>query len=74
MFGEVWAQMTVRVLEFIAGDDVVVAVVRTDLRSHTGVDLEVEEAWAYWLRGGRVVRIEQHGARENALDAAGLSR
>ena len=48
------------------------AVVRIELRSHAGVELEVEEAWAYWLRDGKLIRIEQHGTREKALEAAGL--
>jgi ketosteroid isomerase-like protein len=74
MFGEAWAQTNAHVVELIEGDDVVVAVVRIELRSHAGVDLEVEEAWAYWLRDAKVVRIEQHGARGVALEAAGLSR
>jgi SnoaL-like domain len=49
-FGEAWAQTAARIIELIEGDDVVVAVVRIELRSQTGVELEVEEAWAYWLR------------------------
>src|SRR3954453_17931979 len=73
MFGEAWAQTKARVIDVIEGDDVVVAVVSIELRSHAGVDLEVEEAWAYWLRDGKLVRIEQHGTREQAVDAAGLS-
>jgi hypothetical protein len=37
------------------------------------VDLEAEEAaWAYWLRDGKLTRIEQHGDRQKALEAAGL--
>src|SRR3954454_21113905 len=73
MFGEVWAKTTAHVVDLIDGDDKVVAVLRMELRSHAGVDLEVKEAWAYWLRDGEIVRVEQHGNRENALDAAGLS-
>lgn len=73
MFSEAWAETNARIIEVIEGDDVVVAVVRIALRSHAGVDLVVEEAWAYWLRNGKLVRLEQHGTREQALEAAGLS-
>ena len=71
-FGEVWEQTAARIIELIEGEEVVVAVVRIALRSHAGVELEVEEAWAYWLRNGKLIRIEQHGTREKALEAAGL--
>src|SRR3954452_8431258 len=74
MFGEAWARTKARVIDIIEGDDVVVAVVSIELRSHAGIDLVVEEAWAYWLRDSKLVRIEQHGTLEQALDAAGLSR
>jgi ketosteroid isomerase-like protein len=73
MFREAWAQANSHVVEFIEGDDVVVAVLRIELRSHAGIEMEVEEAWAYWLRDGRIVRIEQHGERGAALEAVGLS-
>jgi len=73
MFREAWAETKARVIDVIEGDDVVVAVVSIELQSHAGIDLEVTEAWAYWLRNGKLVRIEQHGAVDRALDAAGLS-
>jgi len=72
-FGEAWAETAAHVIALIPGDDVVVAVVRFDLRSHEGAELEVEEGWAYWLRDGKLTQIEQHGSREQALEAAGLS-
>ena len=72
-FAEVWDRTEAHIVELTEGDDVVVAVVRIELRSRAGVDVEVEEAWAYWLREGRLVRIEQHGSTEAALEAAGLS-
>jgi len=71
MFGEVWAQTAAHILKLIEGDDAVVALVRIELRSQAGVDLDVEEAWAYWLRDGKITRIEQHGDRQAALEAAG---
>ena len=72
-FAEAWAKTTAHIIEVIEGDDVVVAVVRIELISQTGVELEVEEAWAYWLGDGKLTRIEQHGSRRKALEAAGLS-
>lgn len=72
-FGEVWAKTAAHIIELIEDEDVVVAVVRFELLSKTGVELDVEEAWAYWLRDGKLTRIEQHGSRGKALEAAGLS-
>jgi ketosteroid isomerase-like protein len=71
-FREVWAGINAHITELTEGDDVVVAVFRFDLRSQAGVDLEIEEAWAYWLRNGKIHRIEQHPTRQQALEAAGL--
>jgi ketosteroid isomerase-like protein len=72
-FGEVWMQTHAEITELIEGHDVVVAVVSLELRSHAGVDLQVEEAWAYWLREGKLIRIEQHGSKAGALKSAALS-
>ena len=72
-FAEAWAKTAAHIIELIEGDNVAVAVVRFELLSQTGVELEVEEAWAYWLRDGKFTRIEQHGSRRKALEAAGLS-
>jgi ketosteroid isomerase-like protein len=73
MFGQVWAKTAAHIIELIEDDDVVVAVFRFELVSQTGVELEVEEGWAYWLRDGKITRIEQHGSRQEAFEAAGLS-
>ena len=72
-FADAWAKTTAHIVELVDSDDVVVAVVRIELLSQTGVELEVEEAWAYWLRERKLTRIEQHGSRRQALEAAGLS-
>jgi ketosteroid isomerase-like protein len=72
-FGEIWTQVTAHIIELLGTTDVVVSVIRFHLRSQAGVDLEVVEAWAYWLRGGKIHRIEQHPTRESALEATGLS-
>ena len=50
-----------------------VAVGRFRLKAHSGVELEVEESWAYWLTDGLVRRLEQHGTKEAALAATGLA-
>jgi hypothetical protein len=72
-FREAWTQINAHIIELLGTDDVVVSVIRFNLRSQAAVDLEVVEAWAYWLRGGKIHRIEQHPTRESALEAVGLS-
>jgi hypothetical protein len=37
------------------------------------LELETEEAWAYWLVRGKIARIEQYRTRQKALEAAGMS-
>jgi ketosteroid isomerase-like protein len=68
----VWSQMRLEIVEVIESGDTVVVVLREYLRANSGVDLEVTEGWANWIRDGRLVRIEQHGSKEEALEAAGL--
>ena len=34
---------------------------------------ETGEAWLTWVRDGKITRIEQHGSKQEALEAAGLS-
>ncbi|HEY7150140.1 MAG TPA: nuclear transport factor 2 family protein [Solirubrobacterales bacterium] len=72
-FREAWAHITPQILDLIEGEDVVIAVIRFELCSQTGVKLKVEEAWVYWFREGRVKRVEQHATVPGALEAAGLS-
>jgi len=72
-FREAWAEINPHILRFIEGEDVVIADIRFELRSHAGVQLQVEEAWAYWFQDGRVKHVEQHGTVTSALEAAGLS-
>jgi ketosteroid isomerase-like protein len=69
----VWADLSGEVLEIVGTGDTLVAVIRWHLRSHSGVELEVVEGWANWLRDGKIVRVEQHGSKEEALAAAGLA-
>jgi ketosteroid isomerase-like protein len=69
---EAWKSVRAEPREFIEGDEVIVALVHFELRSHSGVDLEVDQGWAYWMRDGRIRRMEQYATKEEALEAAGL--
>src|SRR4051794_13452869 len=71
--GEVWDSVTTELLGFIEQDDVVVALLHFQLRGHSGVELEVDQGWVYWMRDGKIGRIQQHGSKQEALDAVGLS-
>ena len=44
----------------------VVGLIRWRLRGHSGVALEVVEAWVNWFLDGKIARIEQHAAEEDA--------
>jgi len=72
-FAEAWQSIEAEILELLEDDDTVVAVGRFRLKAHSGVELEVQESWAYWLTDGLVRRVEQHGTKEAALAAAGLA-
>ena len=69
---EVWASMKIEPREFIQTDDAIVVVTHFQLRGHSGVELDVEQAWAYWMRNGKIRRMEQYGSKQEALEAAGL--
>ena len=43
------------------------------LRAQSGVELDVEEAWVYWVWNGKIWRMEQHASKQEALEAAELS-
>jgi ketosteroid isomerase-like protein len=68
-----WAEIRGKIVEITGSGDRVVSVIRWQLRGHSGVELEAVEGWATWLCNGRITRIEQHGTKEEALEAAGLS-
>ena len=70
---EVWAEISGEILEITGSSDRVVSVIRWRLRGQSGVELEAVEGWATWLRDGRISRIEQHGTKQKALQATGLS-
>jgi SnoaL-like protein len=69
---EAWADLIVEVGDMEATGEVVVVPLLWHLRSQGGVQMDVEETWAYWLRDGRIYRVEQHGTTQEALEAAGL--
>ena len=70
-FGEIWAELHGELTELTEQGDAVIGVIRWSLRGHSGVELEVVEAWVNWFdKNGKVVRIEQHGTEEEALAAA----
>ena len=71
-FREVWSSTTFEAQEFIPTGEGAVVLVLWHLRAQSGVELDVEEAWAYWVRNGRIRRIEQYGTKREALEAAGL--
>ena len=70
---EVWEIIEAEVREFIGSGDVLVALLHFHLRGHSGVELEADQAWAYWMREGKIRRMEQYGSKREALQAAGLS-
>jgi ketosteroid isomerase-like protein len=57
----------------VEADDRVVVGLRHRGQGRTS-GIEVESSWAnaYWLRDGKIVRLELHPACAEALDAAGL--
>src|SRR5689334_7783411 len=59
-FAEVWETSAFEAKEFVEVGNVVVVPFLFHLRAQSGVELDVEETWAYWVRGGKIHRIEQH--------------
>ena len=72
-FREAWASSTFDAQQFIETGEGAVVLVLSHLRAQSGVELDVEEAWAYWVRDGSICRIEQYGTKREALQVAGLS-
>jgi hypothetical protein len=74
-FREAWGTSARgEILDITGSGDVLVAEIRFRVRGATsGVELKVDEWWAYWMRDLKALRIEQHGSRQEALEAAGLS-
>jgi hypothetical protein len=60
--------------ELVGEGDRFVARIGFQLRgAASGVEVEVDEAWAIWMREGRFFCIEQYGDWAEALAAAGPS-
>ena len=73
-FLEGWDRAVIEGEEFIAaGDSVVVRVHQQAAGKGSGapVDMRYFQIWTF--RGGRVIRLENFRAREDALEAAGLN-
>ena len=70
---EAWEIIEAEVRQFIGSGDVLVAMLHFHLRGHSGVELEADKAWAYWMREGKIRRMEQYGSKREALQAAGLA-
>ncbi len=71
-FREAWASTTFEAEELIPRNDAVVVPMPFHPGAQSGVRLEVEEAWVYWVRNGKMWRME-HASKQEALEAAGLS-
>jgi ketosteroid isomerase-like protein len=71
---EVWDSIGIEVRECIEIDDAVVALLHFQLRGHSGIELEVDQGWATWIRDGKILRIEQYASRQEALEAVRLER
>ena len=60
--------------DFIDAGDRVVAVLHVYAKGrHSGVDVERLDGAVWTLRGGKAVRLDYYGSREQALEAVGLS-
>ena len=71
---ETWPELRPRVTDVTyTGEDSFLMALHFNLRSRSGVALEVDEHWAVWVRDGKYSRFEQYGTREEALAALGSS-
>ena len=61
--------------DFIDAGDRVVAVLRVHAKGrHSGVDVERLDGAVWTLRGGKAIRLDYYGSREQALKAVGLEQ
>jgi ketosteroid isomerase-like protein len=68
-------QFSMTAEEFIdAGDSVVVRVRQEGRGSSTGVPVQVIFWFVYWVKDGKMTRLEMFEDREPAFEAAGLSQ
>ena len=73
-FRSVWGDsIAFEIRDISGGPEAYVLVLHFHLRGEqSGVELELDEGWAAWMREGRIARIEQYGTRQEAAEAAGL--
>ena len=71
MFREAWAEHRGQIIEAVDVGDACVTEIRWHLRAHSGVELDVVEGWAVWVRDGKITRLEQHPSKEQSIEAAG---
>jgi ketosteroid isomerase-like protein len=69
---EAWKSIRAEPREFIEGDGVVVALIHFELRANSGIELQQDQGWVYWMRDGRIRRMEQYATKREALEASGL--
>jgi ketosteroid isomerase-like protein len=70
---EAWDEIRVEAHGFIDVGDAVVALVRYTVRGrNSGVTLDGDEPWAFWLRNGLIYRLDQYATKSDALKAVGL--
>ena len=70
---EAWDDIKVEARGFIETGDAVVASVRYTVRGRgSGMTLDGEEPWAFWLRNGLIYRLDQYATEFEALKAVGL--
>jgi ketosteroid isomerase-like protein len=71
---EVYPDLRIDALERIVASERVFVWVRIGGRGvASGIDVEMEEAYVYTLRNGRIARVEEYFDRDEALAAAGIT-
>jgi len=67
-----WEDFQLDLVELIdAGDDVVISETRHRGRGReSGIEMDFRVFYVYWLRDGKLARMEMFFSREQALDAA----
>ena len=73
VINRMWEEVELAPERFLDAGDRVLVFVRLRVRGRDGV--EIDEPWAHLLtlRSGKVIRVELHPDRAEALEAAGLS-
>jgi ketosteroid isomerase-like protein len=71
---EAWDSIALDITDLTDLGDAVVAEGCFRLRGRSSdVELEVREAWVYWVQNGRIRQMAEYGSKQDALEAAGLS-